>query len=85
MNHLPHIPEVRFSLTPHSQIARVLDELVELEAEILANDRDRVLSEGVDVIHAAFNLLYKAGFKKQDIYQRTYEIIENNRRRGKYS
>lgn len=70
---------------PLLQMKRIQDEYEELfEAATYKDDREEVLREGVDVIHSAFNTLYKFGFSDIDIYRKIIEVRKHNEERGYY-
>lgn len=77
-------PEVKFDFTPEKQLGRVLDEMVEAEEALLANDSEHFLEEMIDVLHTAANVLYKAGYTNGEIEKKIYAVQEKNYQRGKY-
>ena len=77
-------PEVKFDFTPAKQFDRVLDEMVEAEEALLAQDKDHFLEEVIDVLHTAANVLYKAGYTDKQIKDKIYHVQAKNYARGKY-
>ena len=77
-------PEVKFDFTPEKQLGRVLDEMVEAEEALIAEDKDHFLEEMIDVLHTAANVLYKAGYTDMEIVNKIYAVQEKNYARDKY-
>jgi hypothetical protein len=70
---------------PIKQLLRIRDEYEELEQAIFCDEgKKQILREGIDVIHATFNTLYKFGFSDIDIYKTIIEVKNNNSSRGYY-
>jgi hypothetical protein len=76
--------EHRFDETPKFQMYKVLDELVEAEAELIKGDRDKFLIEMIDVMNSAANVLYKAGYSDKEIDAGVYTVYLKNKFRGYY-
>lgn len=75
-------PEIRFDdWPPRRQIGKVLDELCEAEEAL---DSERFGEEMLDVINAAFNALYKAGYSDTQISEMQEHIRRKNYARGYY-
>ena len=86
MNNLYEMfPEVNKQKTPIQQLYRVLDELVEVEYEIKANNRELQLKETIDVIHAAVGLLHKSGYSIDEVNSAIKFTYEKNKSRGYYT
>lgn len=75
-------PKVKFNLDSKAQLYRVLDELVEAEAEL--NNDCLFLEEVIDVIHSSFNLLYTKNYTNIQIQAAITKCIDKNKLRGKY-
>ncbi len=65
---------------------KVLDELVEAEVELKADDRQKFLIEMIDVLHSAAGVLYKSQYKFSDeeIMKAITAVREKNTARGYY-
>jgi len=79
-------PNTKHKFGTHAQMMRVLDELVEAEIDLKADNRELFLYEMVDVLHAAAGVLYKSHYKFSDdeIQKAIYTVQDKNRRRGYY-
>lgn len=79
-------PEIKFQNTYQVQFRKIGEEVSELEREVEQTEinRDNMLVEAIDVMHATANFLYKAGYSEQDIMEAIYQVKDKNTKRGYY-
>lgn len=79
-------PNTKHKNTSSGQIAKVLDELIEAEAELIKNDRNAFLIEMIDVLHSSAGVLYKSEYNYTDkeISDAIIYVQTKNKKRGYY-
>lgn len=84
MNLKELFPEVRFRFSVRRQLEVVVAEVCEVGDEITSGDREKLLEETVDVLHATANLLYSAGYNDAEITATIEKVKNKNYKRGYY-
>lgn len=77
------LPDVNVNFTPERQLEKVLEEHAETVIEVEAGNKLKILEEGIDMLVAGANVLYRAGFNDTEINAGLHYVYAKLNSRGK--